>query len=208
MWTPILEMRNLKSNCWAGKLAGRLKVSNSDSNENESGLRSMHPESDAHGHDDVAVAIGFVGEGAHLSGRLFVFQFDTDGAFRGGSEKVEHVTGIEADGDGVALIFLVDIFLGFTVFGAGSGNFDAFLGDGKFYGMRALVGELRYAADGVGEFCALEDDTFVVVAGKHSFVVRELAGENAGDEQAVAGLEEEMAFVFCEFHLCIGACSA
>src|SRR5947208_10876031 len=134
MWTPILEMRNLKSNCWAGKLAGRLKVSNSDSNENESesGLRSMRPESDAHGHDDVAVAVGLVGEGTHLPGRLFVLQFDADRAFGGGGKKVEHVAGIEADGDGVARVFLVDIFLGFAVFGAGSGNFDAFLGDGKF----------------------------------------------------------------------------
>jgi len=35
------KFEKLKSNCWAGKLAGRLKVSNSDSNENESGLRSM-----------------------------------------------------------------------------------------------------------------------------------------------------------------------
>src|SRR5882724_10373166 len=142
MWTPILEMRNLKSNCWAGKLAGRLKVSNSDSNENESGLRAMRPESDAHGHDDVAVAIGFVGKGAHLSGRLFVFQFDADGAFRGGGEKIQHVTGIETDGDGVARVFLVDIFLGFAVFRAGSGNFDAFFRDRKFYGVRALIGKL------------------------------------------------------------------
>ena len=29
--------------------------------------------SDAHGHDDVAVAVAFVGEWAHLSGGLFVF---------------------------------------------------------------------------------------------------------------------------------------
>jgi hypothetical protein len=28
--------------------------------------------SDAHGHDDVAVAVGFVGEGAELAGGLFV----------------------------------------------------------------------------------------------------------------------------------------
>src|SRR5260221_5532071 len=201
MWTPILEMRNLKSNCWAGKLAGRLKVSNSDSHENESGLRSMRPESDAHGHDDVAVAIGFVGEGAHLAGGLFVFQFDADRAFRGGGEKIEHVAGVEADGDGVALIFLVDIFLGFAVFGAGSRNFNAFLGDGKFYSVRALVGKLRYATHGVCKLCSFEDNAFVVVAGKHSFIIRELAGENAGDEQPMASLEEEMAFVFRKFHL-------
>src|SRR2546430_5530553 len=165
MWTPILEMRKLKSNCWAGKLAGRLKVSNSDSNENESGLRSMRPESDAHGHDDVAVAIGLVGKGAHLAGRLFVLQFDADGAFRGGGEKIQHVAGIEADGDGVARVFLVDIFLGFAVFGAGSGNFDTFLGDGKFYGVGTLIGQLRYAADSVGEFRGFQGGALVVFTG-------------------------------------------
>src|SRR5438046_354545 len=90
-------IRNLKSKCWAGKLAGRLKVSNSDSNENESGLHSMRPKSDAHGHDDIAVAIRFVGKRAHLAGGLFVFQFDADRAFRGGGEEIQHVAGIEAD---------------------------------------------------------------------------------------------------------------
>ena len=32
-------------------------------------LRTSNP----HGHDDVAVAVGLVGEGAHLSGGLFIF---------------------------------------------------------------------------------------------------------------------------------------
>ena len=32
--------------------------------------------SDAHGHDDVAVAVGFVGEGAHLPGRLLVLELE------------------------------------------------------------------------------------------------------------------------------------
>src|SRR5712692_2811913 len=44
-----------------------------------------HEKSDAHGHDDVAVAIAFVSEGAHLAGGLFVLELDADGAVgRGG----------------------------------------------------------------------------------------------------------------------------
>ena len=46
---------------------------------------ALHCESDAHGHDDVAVAVGFVGEGAHLAGGLFVFELDADGAIGGGA---------------------------------------------------------------------------------------------------------------------------
>src|SRR5271169_2197313 len=79
--------------------------------------------SDAHGHDDVAVAVAFIGERTHLSRRLFVLQLDADGAVGGCGEKIEHVAGIKADGDGIAFVFLVDRFLGFTVFGARSGNF-------------------------------------------------------------------------------------
>jgi hypothetical protein len=110
---------------------------------------SVAKKSDAHGHDDVAVAVGFVGEGAHLAGGLFVLELDADGAIGGGCEEVKHVSGIETDGDGIAGIFLFDIFLGFAVLGAGSGNFDAFVGDRELDGVRALVGELRNAADGV-----------------------------------------------------------
>src|SRR6202012_5407505 len=56
---------------------------------NNAGRKSKR--SDAHGHNDVAVAIAFVGEGAHLSCGLFVFQLDADRAFGGGAEKIQHV---------------------------------------------------------------------------------------------------------------------
>jgi hypothetical protein len=34
--------------------------------------------SDAHGHDDVAIAVGFIGKGAQLASRLFILEFDAD----------------------------------------------------------------------------------------------------------------------------------
>src|SRR5580704_1263935 len=87
-------------------------------------------QSDAHRHDDVAVAVAFVGERAHLAGGLFVLQLDADRAVRRSAEKIEHVAGIETDGDGVALVFLLDVFFCFAVLWARSGNFNAFFGDG------------------------------------------------------------------------------
>jgi len=112
--------------------AARFKITTTDPN-----FRS-----DAHGHDDVAVAIAFVGERAHLAGGLFVFELDADGAVGRSCEKIEHVAGIEADRDGIALVVLLDIFLGFAVFRAGGGNLDAFGGNGQLDGVRALIGEL------------------------------------------------------------------
>ena len=47
-------------------------------------------------------------------------------------------------------------FFGFAVFGAGRGNFDAFFGDGKFHGVRALVGKLRDALDRIVQFAAFD----------------------------------------------------
>src|SRR5262249_55173475 len=81
-------------------------------------LNSMKSESDAHGHDDVAVTVGFVGKRAHLAGRLFVLQFDADRAFRCSAQKIEHIAGVETDRDCVALVFLVDVFFGFAIFRA------------------------------------------------------------------------------------------
>ena len=72
-------------------------------------------ESDTHGHDDVAVAVRLVGERAHLPGGLFVFQFDADRAIGGGAKKIQHVAGIETNGDRLAFEFLLDSFFCFAV---------------------------------------------------------------------------------------------
>src|SRR6266404_10005503 len=71
--------------------------------------------SDAHGHDDVAVAVGLIGERTHLAGGLFILQLDADGAVGGSGKKIQHVAGVEADGDGITLVFLLDIFFGFAI---------------------------------------------------------------------------------------------
>src|ERR1700757_2165561 len=114
-------------------------------------ILASHPSaSDAHGHNDVAIAIALVGEWAHLSGGLLVLKLDADGSVGGGGEKIEHVAGIETDGDGVALVFLIDGFLGFAVFRAGRRDFHTFWRDSEFHGMRALVSKLGDAAHGVG----------------------------------------------------------
>jgi len=88
------------------------------------------------------------------------------GPSRGGGEKIEHVAGIESDGDGIALVFLVDIFLGFAVFGAGSRNFDAFFRKRQVSRRASADPQVcENAAHGVGKFGALEHDAFVIVAG-------------------------------------------
>jgi len=46
---------------------------------------------------------------------------------------------------------------------------------------------------------------FVVVPREYRFVVRELAGENARNQQPMADLEKEVAFVFCKFDVRVGA---
>src|SRR5580704_17111824 len=86
--------------------------------------------SDAHGHDDVAVAVAFVGEGTHLADGLFVLQLNANGAISSGGQEIEHVGGVETDRDWVAFVILLDIFLGFAVFGARRGDFDAVAADG------------------------------------------------------------------------------
>jgi len=133
--------------------------------------------SDAHGHDDVAVAIAFVGEGAHLAGGLFVLELDADGAIGGGGEKIEHVSGVEADRNRIAFVFLLDVFFRFAVFGARRGDFDAVTADGEFDCVRALIGKLRDALDGIAELAALDCDGLIVVARQDGLVIRELAGE-------------------------------
>src|SRR5271156_1786292 len=80
---------------------------------------SQRPRSNAHGHYDVAIARGFVRDGAELAGGLFVFQFEADGAVGGSGEEIEKILRIETDGDCVALEILFDYFFGFAVFGAG-----------------------------------------------------------------------------------------
>ena len=155
--------------------------------------------SDAHGHDHVAVAAGVLAEGVELAGGLFVFQLETDWAIRRGGQKIEKVLRVEADGDRFALEFFFDDFFCFSVLGARRGNFQAFLGEHEFHGVRALIGQLRNAAERVLEFAALDGDSFIHVAWQHSFVIRELAGEFATSEQAAAKLEEEMAFILPEF---------
>src|SRR6266566_2450242 len=59
--------------------------------------------------------------------------------------------------------------------------------------------ELSDAVRRVAQFRSFDDHTLVVVPREHRFVVRELAGENARNQQPVADLEKKMAFVFCKF---------
>src|SRR6266446_10757734 len=92
--------------------------------------------SDAHGHDDVAVAVRFIGERAHLAGGLFILQLDADGAVGRGSKKIQHVAGVETDGDRIAFVFLLDILLGLAVLRARGGDLDAFFRNSKLAGVR------------------------------------------------------------------------
>ena len=64
------------------------------------------------------------------------------------------------------------------------------LADGKFHGMRALVGKLRDALHGIVQFAALDHHVLVVVARQHGFVVGELSGEHARNQQALADAEK------------------
>ena len=71
--------------------------------------------------------------------------------------------------------------------------------DGKFHGVRARVGKLRDALHGVVQFSALDHHFSIVVARQDGFVIRELSGEHARNQQAFSGAEEKMAFVEREF---------
>src|SRR6202142_1515005 len=156
-------------------------------------------DSNAHWHDDVAVARGFVGKRPKLAGGLFVFQFEADGAIGSGGKKIENVLRVETDGDRVSLEFFFDHLFCFAVFGAGGGNFHAFFREHEFHGAGALVGELRDAAERVLKLAALDYDGLARVARQDSFVIRKLPGEFARSEQASAELKEEMAFILGEF---------
>ena len=56
---------------------------------NDRGGHAGRARSDAHGHDDVAVAAGFVGERTELAGGLLVLELEADRAIGHGAEKVE-----------------------------------------------------------------------------------------------------------------------
>ena len=107
--------------------------------------------SDAHGHDDVAIAVLFIGERADLPRGLFVLELDADGAVGRGAQKIEQRLSVKADGDGLAFVFLFDGLAGLAIFRARGGELHALLIHGKLHGMRALVGELRDAAHSVIE---------------------------------------------------------
>src|SRR6266851_7737270 len=145
--------------------------------------------SDAHRHDDVAVAIRLVGKRAHLPGALFVFQFNADGTFRRSGQKIQNITGIESNRNRITLVILLDDLFCFAVFRTRCGNLDAFFRHRHFDGMRTLIGKLRNAAHGIAQFRALEHYGLVVIARQHCFVVRELPGQDARNQQAVIHLE-------------------
>src|SRR5205807_2288692 len=145
---------------------------------------------DAHGHDDVAIAVLVIRQGAQLTGGLLIFQLHADRSVRSGGEKIQQILAVEADRNGLATIFFVDILGGFTVLGTRGRKFYALLGDGEFQSVRALVGELRDAAYRVVEFVALQDNFFVVVPRQDGFVVGKLTGEDARNQQARFNLKE------------------
>src|SRR5208283_3129848 len=78
--------------------------------------------SDAHGHNDVAIAVAVVGQRTHLAGGLFILEFDADRAIGSRGKKIKNVGRIEPNRDGIAFVFLFDGFFRFTILGARSGN--------------------------------------------------------------------------------------
>src|ERR1700722_8779388 len=55
--------------------------------------------SDAHGHDDVTIAAGFVGKRTQLAGRLLVFQLEANRTIGSSSEKIKQVLRVKPNGD-------------------------------------------------------------------------------------------------------------
>ena len=167
----------------------------------------MRSTSDAHGHQDVAVLVLCVGIfGAHLACGLAIFEFESYFAFVAhGFEEVEHVAGVEADHQGVLGVGGFDDVFRFAGFVGLGGDFEFVLLHFDADGAGAFVGELGYAADGLGELGAADDDEAGVVAGHDCFVVGELAGELAGAEGSVTDAEEEPEVVVGEFDVfCVG----
>ena len=104
--------------------------------------------SDAHGHDDVAVLVIVAFGGAELAGGLGIFQFEADFVSAGGFEEVDQVDGVEADGEGFAVVGSFDGILGLAGFGGGCGNFYFAFFQLQADGAGAFVGELGDAEDG------------------------------------------------------------
>ena len=139
-----------------------------------------------------------------LNGGLLVFQLDADRAVGGSREKIQHVARVESDGDGIALVFFLDVFLCLSVLRARRGNLDAFGRDREFHGVRALIRKLRNAAHRIAQLAALDHHVLVVVARQHRFIVRELSRQNPRYQQPVLHLEKEMAFILGKVKLRIG----
>src|SRR6266849_1769751 len=161
--------------------------------------------SDPHRHDHIAVAVLLVGQRAHLPGRLLVLELDANGALGRRGEEIEQVLRIEADGERVALVFLLDRFLGLAVFGAGGGKLEALLGERELYRVRTLVGELRDAPQGIVQLAAFQNDGLIVLPRQHGLVVGKLTGEHARNQQPRPHLEEEVVVVAGKLDLAVVA---
>ena len=158
--------------------------------------------SNAHGHQHVAVLVFGVGVfGAHLAGGLGVLEFEADFAFVAERlEEIEDVDGVEADDDGVTGVGRVDgVFALAGLSGVGA-DLELISFETQPDGARALVGELGHALDRRRQLAGSDYGELGVVARHHGFEVRELAGELARAQGAMADAEEERMFVVGELH--------
>src|ERR1035438_7287527 len=73
--------------------------------------------SNPHGHDDVAILVVVALGGAKLAGGLRIFQFEPDFIGTGRLEEVDQVDGVEADGEGLAVVGGFDGILGLAGLG-------------------------------------------------------------------------------------------
>ena len=72
---------------------------------------------------------------------------------------------------------------------------------GELYSVRALIRNLRDATNGVANSERSMTTRFVVIAREDRFVIGKLAGENTRNQQAMADLEKQMAFILGEVDL-------
>ena len=99
-------------------------------------------------------------------------------------------SGIESDGYRIVFVFLFDGFFRFAIFRAGRGNFDAFRETASFTACERWSASCDDARHGVIQFVALDHHVLVVLARQHGFVIGELAGEHARNQQALADPEK------------------
>ena len=105
---------------------------------------------------------------------------------------------VEAELHFFALVVGRDDLVAFTFFTGLGGEFDLTFADREADRAVAFVGHERDAADSPLHFVKVENGGFIVVLRHDHLVIREVAGEFSGDQQAAFELEIDVVLILAE----------